>query len=60
MKFVDNPEWIEYYSNFRKTIFLLRAALYYSLFRWHYRFGYDFHFLVPGLEVKFACEEALN
>lgn len=39
-------------------MFLARFGLYYSLFQWHFRFGYDFKFWRPGLEVKFACEAA--
>lgn len=41
-------------------IFLARFYMYYTCFLWHYRFGYDFKFWIPGLEIKFACEEALR
>lgn len=41
----DSSGWIEYYWNARKTIFLIRHAIYYSLFRWHFRFDHnDFPF----------------
>lgn len=36
----------------------MRQFIYQLLFRYHFRFGYDFRFDQPGLEVKFACEEA--
>lgn len=35
-----------------------RLWIYYWLFQFHYRLGFDFDFTMPGLEVKFACEEA--
>lgn len=59
-KFCDKEQWIEYYWSTRKFLFLSRMSLYYYLFRMHFRFSYDFNFLVPGMEVKAACEEALN
>lgn len=35
-----------------------RIALYYGIFQYHYRFGHDFKFWLPGLEMKYACEAA--
>ena len=32
--------------------------MYYAIFQWHFRFGYDFRFWYPGLEMKYACEAA--
>jgi hypothetical protein len=32
--------------------------LYCGLFNWHFKIPFDF--LRPGLEIKFACEEAKN
>jgi len=58
MKFTESANWIEYYWSTRKFLFLSRMGIYYLLFRLHYGFGYDFQFTVPGVEVKFACEEA--
>ena len=54
----DHHGWIEFYFNVRKMIFLTRMWMYSALFKWHFRFGYDFNFLTPGLEIKYACEEA--
>jgi hypothetical protein len=51
-------QWIEFYWNTRKWLFTLRVGLYASLFRFHYRFGFDFNLVRPGLEVKYACEQA--
>lgn len=50
--------WIEYYWSTRKFIFLARWAAYYHTFQWHFRFGYEFKFWLPGVEVKYACEAA--
>ena len=35
-----------------------RFYIYYALFQWHYRWGFDFKFWRPGLEIKYACETA--
>lgn len=51
-------KWLEYYWGSRKFIFLTRWAMYYYTFQWHFRFGFDFKFWLPGLEVKYACEAA--
>ena len=37
---------------------MVRMAIYSKLFQWHFRFGFDFQFWRPGIEVKFACEAA--
>jgi hypothetical protein len=50
--------WIEPYWNSRKLIFLARQYFTYFLFQSHFRFGHDFKFYLPGLEVKYACEAA--
>jgi len=54
------PKWVEYYWNIRKLIFVARIAMYYTTFQYHYRFGHDFKFWLPGLEMKYACEAAEN
>jgi len=53
-----SPNWTEYYWNSRKVLFMARIWMYYALFQFHFRFGYDFKFWLPGLEMKFACEAA--
>lgn len=53
-----NTHWQEYYWSARKFIFLSRWAMYSRAFLWHFRFGYEFKFWLPGLEVKYACEAA--
>jgi hypothetical protein len=50
--------WLEYYWSVRKFVFLARFFAYWTTFRFHYRFGFDFKFWLPGLEVKYACEAA--
>lgn len=30
----------------------------YYMMQWHFRWGHDFKFWLPGLEIKFACEAA--
>lgn len=39
-------------------MFLARLYFYHFFFKLHYRFGFDFNPLRPGLEAKFACESA--
>lgn len=53
-----NKPLIDMYFNNRKWIFLARLYMYKVLFDFHFRLGYDFNFLAPGLETKFACEAA--
>ena len=55
---IDHQHWIEFYPNFRKLLFMGRLWMYAGLFRYHYKFDSDFRFLTPGLEAKFACEQA--
>jgi hypothetical protein len=54
----QRQKWLEYYYNSRKWIFLARYAIYYNIFQYHYRWGFDFAFWRPGVEVKFALEAA--
>lgn len=54
----EGNKWLEYYWGVRKFIFLARWGLYLQTFKMHYRFGFDFKFWLPGLEVKYACEAA--
>jgi len=37
---------------------MTKLYLYNLMFRWHFRFGFDFNFLRPGYEVKQACDAA--
>jgi len=53
-----NGKWIEFYLASRKFMFMTRIAIYEKLFKFHFRFGPDFAFLRPGLEIKNACEAA--
>jgi hypothetical protein len=50
--------WIEQYWNSRKFLFLTRMYFYMAVYKWHFRFGQELKPHEPGLEVKFACEEA--
>lgn len=52
------PLWIEPYWNTRKLVFLMRLWTTYFTFHSHFRFGFDFKFWLPGIEMKFACEAA--
>jgi len=36
----------------------MRLYISYFTFQSHYRFGFDFKFWLPGLEIKYACEAA--
>jgi pheromone shutdown protein TraB len=54
----DIAKWMHYYKATRKYLFLGRLLSYYGLFQSHFRFGSDFNFFRPGLEVKYACEAA--
>lgn len=53
-----NPMWIEPYWSTRKVIFLARLYMNYMVMQFHFRFGYDFKFWLPGIEIKYACEAA--
>jgi len=47
-----------YWHPTRAWIFWARFYIYSALFKYH--FNIPFNFYRPGLEVKFACEEANN
>lgn len=49
---------MEFYWSTRKVLFMARWYLYYYTFQLHFRFGYDFKFWLPGVEIKHACEAA--
>jgi hypothetical protein len=53
-----NTEWLEAFWGARKFVFLARFYLYIQTFNMHFRFGNDFNFWLPGLEMKYACEAA--
>lgn len=42
----------------RSVVFWLRMLALQTTLRYIYKFGYDFDFYTPGLEIKYACEEA--
>lgn len=42
----------------RNWLQMFRWAMYTTLFRNFFRFGHDFRFERPGLEIKYACEAA--
>jgi len=42
----------------RATYFWFRFGLYSALWKHHFKFPSNYNFLNPGLEVKFAIEEA--
>ena len=42
----------------RRPFFWMRFYLYSLIFKMHYRFPANYTFLKPGLEMKFALEEA--
>ena len=44
----------------RSPIFWARWYLNAFLFKLHYKIPSNFNFLAPGLEMKFACEEAVK
>lgn len=50
--------WIEPYWSVRKLLFLGRFYMNYFIMQSHFRFGFDFKFWLPGLEMKFALEAA--
>ena len=54
----EGNKWLEYYWSVRKFLFLARWSAYYQTFQLHFRFGFDFKFWLPGIEVKYACEAA--
>lgn len=42
----------------RASVFYTRMSILEQLLRWTYRVGDHFSFYTPGLEIKYACEEA--
>jgi hypothetical protein len=54
----EGNKWLEYYWGTRKFLFLARWSMYSAAFRFHFRFGHEFRFWLPGVEVKYACEAA--
>ena len=48
----------EFAWNSRKAVFLFRIWITNLFYRFFFRLGVDFNPLIPGLEVKYACEEA--
>lgn len=54
----SEANYFEHYWQSRRWIFLLRLWLYKQTFNWHFRLGFDFPLLRPGLEVSKACEAA--
>jgi hypothetical protein len=54
----SEANYIEHYWQSRRWIFLIRLWLYKQAFNWHFRLGFDFPFMRPGLEVAKACESA--
>ena len=45
-------------GNSRSLVFWTRFSLYSAAFKWHFRIPSNFNVLKPGLEIKFALEEA--
>jgi pheromone shutdown protein TraB len=45
-------------NNFRSLIFKARFTAYWATFKFHFKIPDTFTFMKPGLEVKYACEEA--
>jgi hypothetical protein len=56
-KYLGHGDFSMYWSS-RRWLFLARLWSYSFVFKMHFRFGYDFSFATPGLEVKHACEAA--
>ena len=48
----------DYLHATRKFLAYFRFSLYSLCFKWHFRLGADFNIMKPGVEMKFACEEA--
>lgn len=46
------------WDSFRQWLFWGRFKVYSALFNFHFRIPMNYTFLKPGLEVKYACEEA--
>jgi len=48
----------DYYKSVRYSVFRARMYMTNCLMNMHFRFGPEFSFLRPGLEIKHACEAA--
>ena len=63
-KYLDKYSWLQSFNlwkqNSRSLIFWTRLYAYLSAFKIHFEIPANFTFLKPGLEVKYACEEAEN
>jgi len=54
MDYFKNQVW----NPSRAPVFWFRFYTYIAMFKLHFRIPKNFTVLKPGLEVKFACEEA--
>ena len=45
-------------ENSRSLLFWFRLYSYSAMFQFHFKIPRNYTFLKPGLEIKFACEEA--
>jgi hypothetical protein len=61
-KYLDKYSWMESFALWKGTsrslIFWARFYAYLSAFKFHFRIPANYSFMKPGLEMKFACEEA--
>lgn len=44
----------------RAPVFWFRFYTYCAMFKFHFQIPQNFTFMKPGLEVKYACEEAVK
>jgi hypothetical protein len=56
--YANQKKNIDYYWPTRQFIFRTRLWLYKAAMQFHYRFGPEFNFTQPGLEVRNACQSA--
>lgn len=54
----SHPKTFNMWNPTRAPFFWMRYYLYTALFKFHYGFPANYTFLKPGLEIKFALEEA--
>jgi len=52
------PRCFDMWSSNRRVLFWARFYMYGFFFKMHFRFPTNFKWLIPGLEVKYALEEA--
>ncbi len=61
-RYLDKYSWVKSFSlwkaNSRSYLFWARFYAYIGAFKLHFRIPKNFTFLKPGLEMKYACEEA--